>query len=398
MWDARVLFSPVVWVVLWFFVVFLVVPMILPLFDYPILGLENQSISFRFNAALHAQGYLCYFLLCFAAGFVLTSPSADRTRSTLKFQHFPAIASPFLIVGALLGAVALAYLLQHAGDGPRSHLVKTLPGQLAYAFSFVLSYVVVVATVGLLRRHRYLAALALISMFGIAVLLLGGRGRALWPFVHVFVFLAIVQNRRISISLLFWFLAGFFVVLQFLDPFLWWARSQVDTSALLGRYHAALVVTQLFLARTFDGFHNFALITSIDRVPQDLFSIFRDPSHTLFMPTYFPKVIAGGVGYPATLPGELWFAGRELGLVIGGFLWGCIFGLIQRAYWAIRRESALWAYVILIPWISALHLSYFGQFAKVFAAAAAAITIFVLDWVFNRVRTNRSGHLAMSST
>lgn len=382
--QAANLFQPLYWTIAWFVFNFLIVQLILPFYGIPVLGLEGFTSSGRIAAALKAQVALCVFLGFFLIGSVLvglsTSPRAYLSGVLAKGLPLkPARGHiPFVLVCLFfIGLSGFLFLYFSFDAGPRSDLVKTTPGKLAYALAFAFTYTgAVLASTMMLKKKRAYALLVVFSL-GTALLLLGGRGRVLWPLVHTIVFLCIFYRFKLQPKTLLMLLATLFVLLASLDPIFLYIRGDSLASSL-ERFVTGLNFSQLFLSRTFDGFQNLAVITYLDRIPHSLHNL-TGGSGEAFMETYFPEVLASGVGFPPTLLGEAWMAAGWSGLCFGGLFAGILIGVMHRFYWSLQRQSALWLYIVAVPILTNFGTAYIDQLFKTIATILPPLIVFLLD-------------------
>lgn len=386
-WEAQWLFQPVNWLALWYCLQFGLTQLALWMHGFPLLGFEGYTAYARLEAAVHAQSLLVIFLCAALAGVVIgtfifrssrrANYGALVTGDWDNGRMGGAFKSLALFAFVSFGLAGLLFLASTFDGGARSALVKTPVGQVAYALSFAFSFGASVIAARQILRGRHLWGVVIIAAAGAALLVLGGRGRVLWPIVHVAVFVMLIKSARVRPLRLGLLLSVLFVLLSALDPLYLYLRGEQLSSAT-ERFLAALDVSRLFLQRTFDSFHNFALIVYRDAIPPDP-SVLFGGSGRVFMGAYFSEVLARGVGFPASLPGELWIAGKWVGLTGGGLALGLLIAVLQRWYWGLRSESALWAYVVAVPMLTGIGYAYLDQTLKVVAAVTPTFVLHILE-------------------
>lgn len=378
-WSARKLFQPTNWFLLFYALGFLVAQFILPFYEFPILGFELAETSTRIDAAVKAQFVLLLFLLAVLSGFLTVRFAYPGRTMDCLFRQSSAPASRYLTkVMFVIGIGSIVVLALGFKGGPRSMLVKTLEGKILYAATFFGSFGATVIAAHSIVKSNYLRALTVIGIFGAAVFFLGGRGRVLWPLVYIVIFYLIISRRRVSLVKLFLLLVVLFVLLQALDPLFNLVIRGTSPDLLWTSFFSTTTVVDLFLKRTFDGFHNLAVIVFHDAIPHDI-SVLLGGSGELFMSTYFPEVYSLGVGFPATLPGELWIAGGLWGVLYGGLAFGLVLGVLRVVYWRIRSESGLWLYMFSVNWLVAPAAPYFDQAPKALTAIMPAVIYLIAD-------------------
>ena len=383
--SASNLFQPMYWFVLWFVVNFLITQTLLPWNGFELLGLERYSAPTLLRAALKTQFALTGFLVAFIFGAATTGLTQKIKYGSLALPNLKLEAARghiFRIMPVLLviGFGAFLFLFNSFVGGPRSALVKNLPGQLAYAASFAFSYAGAIYACRLILKRHYLDAVLILLLLGGALLQLGGRARVLWPIVHIVLFLALFYKVKLQLPKMLMFSALLFILLQSLDPIFLFVQGEPFQSAA-ARFLEALDVSKLFTERTFDAFHNLATLLYLNRIDPSPHALIQGNTGTLFMRTYFLDVWEKGVGFPLPLPGELWIGFRWAGLLCGAYLFGTLMGFLNAFYWSLTRQSALWLYLIVVTAVSNVGAPYFDQFLKVTASILPPLFIWLLDHV-----------------
>jgi hypothetical protein len=233
-----------------------------------------------------------------------------------------------------------------------------------YAISFWFTLGFFVWAAYLLAKRRWIVLVGLTAAFASSLLLLGGRGRVLWPLVGLVAWSGITGHARFRIWKLLVAATVFGVALQALDPILLYIRGHDSADEALQRFESGLELSTLFFARNFDSFHNLAVIVGEDRVRPDLGYLING-SQAAFMNAYFPTVAASGVGYPATLPGGLWLSGKWTMTIVGGSIFGLLFGYLSRLYGRLSSELEVAVYCLAIPWLAHVGISYLESYVKV---------------------------------
>lgn len=375
--NAR-LFSPAAWVVLFYLLVFWIPQLFMPMFNYTLIGARNIVKSGQIETAIRTQWVLFCFLAAFTVGYLFLgkrAPGAFRLRPLGRREQRAALLL------AALGLVSVGVILIGFDFSKmRSEIVASTTGKMLYAASFwlTLGYMIIAAT--LMRKRNYSLLLLATMLFAAALLPLGGRGRILWPIVGLIAWAGISGHGQIK----YWklLLAAIFlgIALQALDPIFLYYKGHDTADQAIERFASALEFNTFLYARNFDSFHNLAVIVGEDRVQPSL-SYLISGSQEAFMNTYFPMVAKNGVGYPATLPGGLWLAGRWVTIIGGGFAFGLFVGILSRIYRNLRSELGLVAYCIAMPWLCHVGISYLDSYAKMMALIFPGV---MLSWLLDR--------------
>ena len=358
------LFAPICWFVLFYFLCFWVIQLLMPVFNFTLIGLHRTAYENQLPRILETQKVLNVFLTCFALTFVPFAVKAPK-----NFNYRPLTQRQFHITAFLgiLGFVSVIIMIFSLNaTGPWSMIVSSTTGKLLYAVSFwlTLGYFVSAAYFLKTKQHSFLI-LATLTFAG-CLLLLGGRGRVLWPIVGLIVWAGMTGHLRIKIWKLLLTGTLFGVILQTLDPILLYFRGYDNSEQAVERFKEGLDLGLFFYAKNFAFFHNVAIIVGEDRVSPSWHYLFNG-SQAAFMGTYFPSVARGGVGFPATLPGGLWLAGRWLSVALGGGLFGLFFAILSRIYRKLESEYAIITYCIAMPWLANIGTSYLDSYFKMAA-------------------------------
>ncbi len=383
-------FSPIAWFALFYLLVFLAPQFFMPLFDYPLIGAYNILKTSQLPAVVQTQKVLLAFLIPVAVGFLLFG-----RRAPVRTALIPLAATDLRRGIALLligGAAVAGMLLTMNSSGARSAIVATTLGKLLYAVSFwfTLGYVLIAAW--LIARRRYLALLLLTIIFAAALLPLGGRGRILWPLAGLVAWSAISGTARVRLGVLLAAAALLGVALQALDPVLLYLKGYDSKAEAIERFQAGLELRTFLFARNFDAFHNLAVVVTEDRIPTQLRYLVTG-AQSAFMGTYFPSVAASGVGYPATLPGGLWLAGRWVVVIAGGFAFGLGLGWLSRIYAQLSSQRAVAVYCLAIPWLAHVGIAYLDSYLKMAALILPGIVLCHLAGKTRRPRPHAPLHV-----
>lgn len=349
--------------------------------EHAVIGLEHVPPASRAAAVWPTQGLLLTFLgalsigyatalglFTSSAGFVVSPPPLQPPRWMYALAAYALGIAAFYLLGRTLQALP---------DGTmRSALVKNASGQVLMTLSFFGSFgVAYLCAHGWLRGHRLLAVL-LFVVYAWMVLQLGARGRILWPAVTALMFVwgqsPSLRPGRLLISGV-----AALVVLSLLDPLVYGLRHD-DYARLREALSPATMFDTLFYGRNFDGFANLLFITQQDRIPEQAALLFSG-SRDAYMNTYYPEIYAMGVAFPTTVPGEFWLAGRVPLLAAMALLYGAALGLFQLFLRHAQRESQLWFYLLLLPWVTAVGGELVESVQKMIAASAPAALWMLAD-------------------
>lgn len=364
-------FSPISWFILFYLLVFLLPQLYMPSLNYPLMWTDRRVLFGQLDKITLTQEVLCLFLACFTVSYFATIPPAAEKR---RYQSLTYSDANFGIVFGVIGLIATLYIIVGLNvAGPRSDIVASTPGKIAYALTFWMTLGFLIYAAISLKQERYIVSLLLAGVFAVLLFQLGGRGRVLWPFVSLFAWAFIMGIVKLNITKVIVVGALLAVILQGMDPLLLYLRDRKSADAAWQEFQGGLSVDNFFFGRTFDSFHNLAVVVVQDKI-EHRWSYLFSGSQEKFMREYFPDVARGGVGFPATLPGGLWIAGAKRGVVLGGLLFGLLFGWLARVYRnGMHRESDILIYLMAMPVVanigSALLDSYLKTFALIFPGA-----------------------------
>ncbi|MCB5410820.1 hypothetical protein [Pseudogemmobacter faecipullorum] len=251
--------------------------------------------------------------------------------------------------------------------GFRSDLLKSPSGMALTALSFQagFAFALLLAT-GLLQGRRG-QALLLIALLAPLVVIQGARGRLLWPLLIAALLIACWRNR---LPLWRWLGLGALLsgLLAVMDPLRYAVLRGLSPDISLLRE-----LSQIFLARTFDGFASFALILDGGRMqadPQLLFSGIRDD----FMRAYYPEVLAQGVAFGSGLPGWFWLSGGgAAGFLALSLVYGLFLGLLALLLRRLRHLFLVVALLFCCIWLCALAGDFVESLDKMLASCFAGL-------------------------
>lgn len=359
-----------------FYVLWMLIPQAYALLPaHAVIGLEHVPSDLRFAAVLPTQGLLLVFLGCLTIGYAtvlglfspagpakLYSPPLQPTQWHYGLATYAVGIAAFFVLGRTLEALP---------DGTmRSALVKNTAGQIMMTLSFFGSFgVAYLCAHGWLRGQR-LRALVLFLLYAWLVLQLGARGRILWPAVTALLFVW-GQTGQLRTGRLLIMAVLALATLSLLDPLVYGLRND-DYARLRDALSPLAMLETLFYGRNFDGFANLLFINQQDRIPEQASLLFSG-SRDVYMNTYYPDIYAMGVAFPTTVPGEFWLAGRLPLLTAMSLLYGAALALFQLFARHARRESQLWIYLLLLPWVTAVGGELVESLQKMMAACAPAV-------------------------
>ncbi|MEL6366397.1 MAG: hypothetical protein AAFQ16_00385 [Pseudomonadota bacterium] len=376
------LFAPAMWFVLFYSLVFFLPQCFMPAFGFPLIGAYNVVQTEALEGVLSTQRVLIVFLVAVALGWFGTARHSPRFARLAPLSARDARFGLLLVViGGLATAAMIATLNLNAA---RSTIVASNLGKVLYALSFWFTLGYMILGAWCIRRKRWFTLLILTGIFAAALLPLGGRGRILWPLAGLVAWAAITGSAKIRFGKIACAAVILAVVLQALDPILLYYKGYDSADQAVARFQEGLELRTWLFGRNFDAFHNLAVIVNEDRIPNSPLYLVQGAQQA-FMTTYFPSVAAAGVGYPATLPGGLFLAGRWVGVAGLGLFFGMLLGAVSRLYVRSRSELAVIVYCIAMPWIAHVGIAWLDSYLKM---ASLILPGMLLCWLLRR-RTYR---------
>ncbi|WP_247129825.1 hypothetical protein [Loktanella sp. F6476L] len=374
--EARTVFKPEAWIVLSFIMYFLVPAVVSIAITRSIKGYGDLNFPGWQIEIIDTIAASALFILVTLVSLVFVRKLFPARR------HFEAYSPPKkaeLVVarGSFITGLFCAYLLGQAFSGDmRSGLVSTLYGQLIFAISFgaILGYLALALRA--LNKKNYIWFAIITLVFVSAFVVLGGRGRVIWPLLSLFATWQITRKGKIHLGkLLGWGLVIFFAA-SLIDPLLaiYYGRG---TDQLLRIASTGSLLESVFIQkRNFDGFHNFYLIFNIDPFPRSL-SYLIDGPRTTFMTEFFPAILARGIGFPATVPGTFWMAGGWIGLIIGGIAFGALAGVMSARFSKSQSQLSICFQIYLFTWIFNVGTSLFDNMSKIIVVCVIMIPFYL---------------------
>lgn len=368
-----------------FYTLWMLIPQVFVLLPgHSVVGMEHVAPGERAGATLRTQVCLVVFLGAVLMGYATVFGLARGQRGSAVLRPPPMQPTRwhYGVATYAIGVVAF-YMLGstfHAmPDGTmRSALVKTPTGQVLMTLSFFGSFGVAYLGAHLWLSGRRLLPLLVFVIYAYLVLQLGARGRILWPLVTAVLF---VWGHGLRVRLLPVVVYGVvaLMVLSLMDPLVYGLRHDDYT-----RFSEALSLTvmfeTLFYSRNFDGFGNLLFITYNDLIKEQPGFLLHG-ARDAYMNTYFPGVYAMGVAFPTTIPGEFWLAGKMPLLAAMSLVYGFGLGLLHQYLRGARRESQVWVYLLLVPWLTAVGGELVVSLNKMIAAAAPALLWLAAGWL-----------------
>ena len=368
------LFSPVSWFILFYMLCFWLPQTYMQAFNFTLIGANNVIEEGRLSVVIETQKVLTVFLLLFFIGYKGVSKKAPPKTYFIPFSS--AELSSACVLGAIGLAAVLLLLMQADFSRPRSHLVASNVGKVLYTLSFFLTFGFVVLSAFFLKRKNYFVLLVLIICASGILLMLGGRGRSIWPVAGLIVWASLAGHMKIKYWKMLAVMVLLIVLLQALDPILLYFRGYDSYDDAVQRFKTGLELKVFLFARNFDAFHNLAVVVGEDRIQPRLSYMFGG-SQSVFMSTYFRSVWLNGVGYPATLPGGLWLVGKMTAVILGGLVFGLFFGCLSKIYSRFISEFEIVAYVVAIPYLAHVGTSYLDSYEKMLALVMPGLVMAV---------------------
>lgn len=365
--------NPLMWFGL-FYILWFLMPQVLALMPgHLIIGLEETSSELRGSIILQTQLWLILFMLCVLMGYAAVTLAggwrvpASVTRTPLQRPLWVYAIALYCI--GLVGFHMMGDLYSSLGPGvKRSAIVKNASGKAYATLSFLASWATAYLSAHLWLSRRRMLAVAIAGGYIYFAFFTDARGRMMWPLVQATMFVWLQQGnvniRRVAL----YGVCGM-IVLVLLDP-MFISFKNGNAERLTQALDPAVMLSSLFFSRNFDGFSNMALITHLDRIPEDL-SILWTGARDAYMNTYFPGVYAMGVAFPTTFPGEAWIAGKAPIMVAFGLMYGVLLGALNAFIKKTSRESAVWVYLMAIPYLAGVGNDFVPSFGKMLAAMFA---------------------------
>lgn len=371
--------NPFCWLIGFYALWFLVPQIFFMAFDGHIIGMERYSTSDLNHIYRETQVYLVIFLsLLTATAFAFytkagRSTGKDSASSMLRLSNdlsYDFWLYSFLAIGTA-GNIYVATQNVALFDGFRSEIIRSTSGKIATTLSYFAAFSFTYLLVRSWPARRYALILFITVSFATSVILTGARGRLLWPLFIIAILLACKKEKINIVRVGLYAFFGLLLLLA-LDPFVKIFKFGSDSYV----WSLEEFFSPLLHKRNFDGFANFAMIVTHDRIlssPEYLFTGARD----VFMETYHPRIYSLGIGFGATLPGMLWISGGIYGLVAGTVLFGIILGLIN--LWLRRNRSNLffWSYLFAMPWLCAIGGNLLESMDKMLAAMAGPVILYL---------------------
>lgn len=383
-----------------FYTLWMLIPQVFAMLpEHSVVGMESVPPGVRAAATFPTQGYLVLFLSALLVGYA-TALGVFRDHRPAALQLSPPMQATHWHYGLAAYAVGVCAFFVlgrsfHAlPDGTmRSALVKNSTGQVLMTLSFFGSFGVAYLGAHLWLRGRRLLPLVLFLVYAWLVLQLGARGRILWPLVTAILFVW-GQRRRVRLLPVLVFAIVALMFLSVLDPLVYGLRYD-DFSRFQAALYPAAMFETLFYSRNFDGFASLLFITYNDLIPADP-RFLLGGSRDVYMNTYFPDVYAMGVAFPTSIPGEFWLAGKTPLLGAMSLVYGFGLGMLNQYLRGARRESQVWLYLLLVPWVTAVGGELAESVRKMIAAGAPAVIWIMASWFVRGRRPART--LAMRGT
>ncbi|KAA5539291.1 hypothetical protein FYK55_24575 [Roseiconus nitratireducens] len=327
---------------------------------------------------LYLAGFCLAIFLGMLAVRVLLQVSNRNTNVFPFRESLSRFEYQILILFYVAGAAATLYLGRKLmqSDGFRSELVKSTSGQLLTILMYYGTFAMAVLLGRGLFERRMLQVLLAGGILGSAIFFTGARGRLLWPIAIALVYTFCRSNRVRWFRIATFAAVGLFALLVF-DPIFMSLREGLRHWSWAAVWERVDVADLYIEKRNFDGFSNFAVISTYDSIayePKLLLTGARDT----FMHHYFPGILERGVGFGTTFPGMFWLSGGLYGLLLGGLGYGVLLGLLDFGLRRIRREPLFWSYCFAMTWLCAVGGNFQESLDKMIAVASPGFVWLVL--------------------
>ncbi len=368
-----------------FYTLWMLIPQIFALMpEHSVVGMEHVPPDLRATATFRTQAYLVLFLFAVLVGYA-TALGVFRDQRPAVLQLAPPLQATnwhYGLAAYTIGVCAFFVLgrtFHTLPDGTmRSALVKTSTGQVLMTLSFFGSFGVAYLGAHLWLSGRRLLPLALFLVYAWLVLQLGARGRILWPLVTAILFVW-GQRRRVRLLPVVALAVVTLMFLSVIDPLVYGLRYD-DFRRFQEALYPVQMFETLFYSRNFDGFASLLFITYNDLIPAQPYFLIGG-ARDAYMGTYFPGVYSMGVAFPTSIPGEFWLAGKAPLLGAMSLLYGFGLGLLNQYLRGARRESQVWLYLLLVPWLTAVGGELVESVNKMIAAGAPAVIWIMAGWL-----------------
>ena len=380
-------FNPYTFFILFYLLFFIIEQFYYETDQFHFLGQEAFPFALSRDVYNQVQLKLILFLGAIVVGSIFTTPYLRNTplAEFRRFFHLRTNAAETLILRVYLGVgvAAILYLGRELADMDsfRSALVKSTSGLVATAISFFGNFAYAVLMAQSISRRKYFTAFVLTFIFGAAILYTGARGRFLWPLLISLMIVFSVNNRIPMIKAIFSSF-GLLVILSVMDPL---KKALTEANASFGFSDIGTSLSLLMEKRNFDGFANFALISTTGSIPPSI-SYLVTGIRDVFMDTYFPKIYASGVAFGSTIPGYFYLAGGLTGLVILGVLYGVSLGLINILLRNTRERWVIYSIYFALTFYVAVGGDFMESRNKLLTAIAPGPVALLIRYLLNRNR------------
>ena len=376
-------FQPKNWVVA-FFVMFFVVPTMISLYVSKTAA-GYGSLLYTGSKSAFVSAFLIatmFILVAYFSSFLVVGSCSAKGKD-LEYVSVNQIRVGWLMF--IFGIFPTIYLASQFTGESRSVLVSGFTGQMAFALSNSLIVGYMCLAMGFLQREKYFNTMLITIFFGFLLFLLGGRGRVVLPILAVFVTYIVVKYDRLPVNTIIFLLIAVFIVGALLDP-IFTILYRGGESNFFELFSFSNSLNEIFiLRRNFDGIHNFFVIQHFDEIPYSLSYLMYGPREA-FMGTYFPEILARGVGFPATIPGTFWMVGGFAGLFLGAIFYGFVLGCLTRLYFRTKGTLGLGFQYYLFMLALNPAWSFFDNAAKIFAVIIMILPFYFLPKVLPKKR------------
>ncbi|RYG48609.1 oligosaccharide repeat unit polymerase [bacterium] len=378
--SVRNLVQPNYWMIAFWFLGFTVPQLLYPLNDYPVLGMEMASVTERAWASLAANWCLIQYGGGAVLGFWLmkffTPKEIPRLLELRPVKNRELWVTGFFTILGFIGFLYLFITFRGSG-GPRSDLVKNLPGKIAYATSFFFTSGASIFIAHYIIQNKKGAGYTIAILTAVFMFFLGGRGRVLWPSVLTICFLGMASGRKAKPVAVV--VAGIFMytLLAIMDPLLFLLEDG-NGAMFLERSLQYASVKDIMLNRLFNSYTNIPLTIYYDDIPHKWQYVYNSQGGVQWMLRFFPQVLQQGVGFNQSVPLEWFLAFSYKGFFLGGIFLGVMLGGMRIIFLKTHNPFVMWSYFLAVQWVTSVNGTFFQAYEKIISATVPPLFVYAL--------------------
>ncbi|RYG32380.1 hypothetical protein EON81_20780 [bacterium] len=378
--SVRNLVQPNYWVIAFWFLGFTIPQLLYPLNEFPVLGMELAGLRERQWASLAANWCLIQYGVGAVLGFwvmkMFTDKKIPRLLELRPVKNRELWVTGFFTLLGFLGFLFLFITFRGSG-GPRSDLVKSLPGKIAYAVSFFFTFGASLFIAHFISQNQKRLGYTIAILTAVFMFFLGGRGRVLWPSVLTICFLGMVSGRRAKPAVVV--ASGIFLysLLAVMDPLLFLLEDG-DGQAFLERALLYASVKDIMLNRLFNSYTNIPLTIYFDDIPHRWQYLYNGDAGVQWMLRFYPQILGQGVAFNMSVPLEWFMAFGHKGFFIGGLFLGLMLGGMRILFLRTHNPFVMWSYFLAVQWITSVNGTFFQAYEKIISAIVPPLFVYAL--------------------